>query len=222
MSRNKILIYGSFHRNYFGIAGFYFPARHALFGDAPFRGPEPERDVCVHFLSPGDAHLACSNAWLPSRRMLPLCDRDHYFLARATKVRVDFCWMGNVTSRAECRCIASKSAPTKSRTRGNAVPHTYVHIVPSHYSLGLLFKDVARTCLDVMLTRARGAHKASSLPIAAAFMHPRRFSRLRAELRNNDLGYSIPFTIMPQYVMWQRNNNVRFEGEYKMLLYRWK
>jgi len=38
----------------------------------------------------------------------------------------------------------------------------YVRIVPSHYSLGLLFKDVARTCLDVMLTRACGSQSVAS------------------------------------------------------------
>ena len=64
---------------------------------------------------------------------------------------------------------------------------SYVRIVPSHYSLGLLFKDVARTCLDVMFTRARGSQSIASAN-TRGFYAPKKVSRLCVELRNNDLG----------------------------------
>jgi len=106
---------------------------------------EPERDVYVYFSS-RTTHLPCFNAWLRSQRMLPLCDRDHYFLARATKMRVDF-WIENVTSRAKCRYIASKNAPAKSRVQGNAAP------VRSHCSESLFTWTTFQGCCAHLLRR---------------------------------------------------------------------
>lgn len=69
-----------------------------------------EDNVCTYFLS---HHFCHSSVWLCPWRMLPLCDRDHYFLTHAAKIRVDF-WIGNVTSTAASR---QRIAPAKSRAR---------------------------------------------------------------------------------------------------------
>lgn len=124
-----------------------------------------------------DAHLACFNAWLCSRRMLPLCDRDHYFLARAAKIPRRLLNRKRDKSR---EVPPRQRMHARSRVKAMLPPPLpppalpYVRIVPSHYSLGLLFKDVARTCLDIMLARARGSQSVASIGDSRGFYAPEK------------------------------------------------
>lgn len=92
--------------------------------------------------------------------MLPLCDRDHYFLARAAKTR---CRLLNRKrdERPPLHRVKELRRQSRARVKQPAFP-VRARIVPDHYSLGLLFKDVARTCLGIMLARARATQSDAS------------------------------------------------------------
>lgn len=92
-------------------------------------------------------------------------------------------------------CITSKNAPAKAHAKQPGPDR----IVSSRYSLGLLFKNVARTRVGVILTRARGS-QSESLPIAAAFMQSRRFSRFSAPSWEIMISGRILFTVIPKHV----------------------
>lgn len=65
------------------------------------------------------------------------------------------------TRRAPLHRVKELRRQSRARVKQPAFP-VRARIVPDHYSLGLLFKDVARTCLGIMLARARGTQSDAS------------------------------------------------------------
>lgn len=74
------------------------------------------------------------------------------FSAMSRQKHASTFWIRNEWRVASEVHRTSMQSRAKRKATDTHCPHC---IVPSHYSLGLLFNDVARTCLGVMLTRAR-------------------------------------------------------------------
>lgn len=154
MSRNKILVYTSFCV-IISVCGILFPA---LFGGASIPGP---------------ASVTFASTFCSARRTPHVLQR---VIMLATNVAALWSW--SLFSRS--RDKDTRRLLNRKHDKSREVPlhrikectgkvasvrqcwPPYVCIVPSHYSLGLLFKDVARTCLDIMLTRARGSQSVAS------------------------------------------------------------
>lgn len=138
--------------------------------------------------------------------MLPLCDRDHYSLSLSSSRDKN----AYVTSEWETRTrrIQLHISPSK-----NAVPHQPAKSLAkrtgarmrSHCSESLFTWTTFQGCCAHLLRR--NAHSSSRFTkqrlyrsFAAAFMHPKRFSRLSTPSREIMMSGRIPFTATSRYV----------------------